>query len=422
MSSLELWWRVATRNIVRRLSRYLVIGLLLVFASFTTVTFFAFQQESYQNIKRSLVDVLMGDVVVISDSAKATSYLADNLDWRGLKPLSGTSSHYEDAIESVPGVAAVSSRIRFGAVAQDGAKQLVPMFAIGIDPEAEARVVSSLTDRQGHPLHPSGNGVYLTAHLADRLGVEVGDTFTLVTDDINEDPATLEAKVVGIASMTGLEKYEMDYVYLNADKARGIIGYEPETALEFVVNSDSDRDNLDVRDDIQKTLDQVGLPARAYGWQDLGGLPVSIIEVVRAIFVGTMAVSLLIIFMLIIVTNHTLVNGRIRETGTLRALGMQRRDVVASQFLETFLVATVAAGTGTALGVVTTIEMSKGEGAPQVDEMMEFIFGGKSLHPEMHWYIPTITMALFVGISLIAAWQPAVRAARLRPVDAIAGR
>lgn len=422
MKSIELWFRIATKNILSGLPRYIAIVVLLIFSSFTTVTFFAFQQESYQNIKRSLVDVLMGDVVVIADSASPSSYLAEDLDWQGLTALPGKSGDYESAIESVPGVSAVSSRVRFGAVTVDDAHQIMPIFAIGIDPDQESHVVPDLQDQQGRPLRPEGNGVYVTQHLADRLGLAVGGRFAVTTDDIHKQSASSEVEIVGIASLPGLEKYEMDYLYVNADRAREILGFGPGTALEFVVNCDEHADNREVRNEIQNTLNREGLSANAYRWQDLGGLPVSVIRVVQAIFIGTMAVALLVIFMLIAVTNHTLVVGRVRETGTLRALGMQRRDIAAMQILETFLVAVVAAGFGTILGAVTTIEMSKGEGAPQVDEMMEFIFGGKSLHPQIHWYITVITIIMFIGISVIAAWRPAFRAANMHPVDAMAGR
>ncbi|RSS51689.1 ABC transporter permease [Streptomyces sp. WAC07061] len=123
------------------------------------------------------------------------------------------------------------------------------------------------------------------------------------------------------------------------------------------------------------------------------------------------AVSLFIGSFLIINTFTMLITRRTREIALLRAIGATRRQVVRSVLAEAALVGLVASviGFGMGLGVATALPGLLGTGE-------DLLPGG----PLVVGPAPVAaSLAVGVGVTVLAAWLPSRRAARIAPVEAM---
>jgi putative ABC transport system permease protein len=419
MKKFSVLMKIAFRNVFRHLKRNLVISVLIFFSSYCMVTFFSFQQESYKNISNSMIDVLMGHIVVMSGDSKASSYLSDNRDWENLKPINESKQKIDSVLDTIPGISDYSNRTRFEGLLQKGSKQ-IPSFIIGITPGQEYKVTKSLMVEQGKKLSDASvDGIMLTKGLAEKLNAKIGQKVTLMTDTSNGGVSQKKLTLEGIVTLQGLDKYEIDFAYIHNDTAGALLNYSKNSVSEYVIRI-SDPGKVDsLKNTIAAKFNQNGIRAKAYTWYDLGGLPTAVIDITKDILIATLVIAFAVIFLFIANTILTLVFKRKKEIGTLRAIGMHRKDVVISFLTEIEIINAIFSLLGIILGCITVVGLGQTSGAPHVSDVMEYVFGGKSMHPVIVWYNPVITFLSFSVVTLLAAILPALKASRLQPIDAI---
>lgn len=102
-------------------------------------------------------------------------------------------------LRALPGVASCGERIRFGAMLDHGGTVQEAGLVLAVDPVAEASLPALSGDLvQGRALRPDGAEIVLGVFLARRLGVVLGDTVTLVGNDVHGSLRGLNLKVVGL--------------------------------------------------------------------------------------------------------------------------------------------------------------------------------------------------------------------------------
>jgi ABC-type lipoprotein release transport system permease subunit len=161
-----------------------------------------------------------------------------------------------------------------------------------------------------------------------------------------------------------------------------------------------------------------GLALKAIDWQKAAGLIGQFIDVAR----NVLYVAILIIFMIaLVIINNALVMAtleRVREIGTLRAIGAQRRFILAMLVIEAIVVGFVFGGLGAGLGAVLVSIIGK-IGIPAKSDVWFFFFSGPRLHP----FIGTSNViAAFIIVLLVSAFSsfyPAWLAMRVTPRQAM---
>ena len=161
-----------------------------------------------------------------------------------------------------------------------------------------------------------------------------------------------------------------------------------------------------------------GLSLKAIDWQKAAGLIGQFIDVAR----NVLYVTILIIFMIaLVIINNALVMAtleRVREIGTLRAIGAQRRFILAMLVIEAIVVGFVFGGLGAGLGAVLVSIIGK-IGIPAKSDVWFFFFSGPRLHP----FIGTSNViAAFIIVLLVSAFSsfyPAWLAMRVTPRQAM---
>jgi ABC-type lipoprotein release transport system permease subunit len=133
-------------------------------------------------------------------------------------------------------------------------------------------------------------------------------------------------------------------------------------------------------------------------------------------------VAVLILFFIIQVgvvnTLRMTIKERTREIGTMRAIGMPRRDVHTLFMLETLFLSVAACAVGVALAFAGMAVLGRLTFDLEDNPMGMLLVNG---HPH---FLPTLGgtalyVALILAIAAVTAWFPARRAARLSPSDAL---
>jgi putative ABC transport system permease protein len=110
------------------------------------------------------------------------------------------------------------------------------------------------------------------------------------------------------------------------------------------------------------------------------------------------------------------VNERIREIGLRRALGARRRHIRA-QFLTEALAITLAGG---AIGVLLSVVIGAAIGTlPFLGPAYEDTSGRVDIRMHISWEILVASVAVLIVVGILSGFVPAMRAARLDPVDAL---
>jgi ABC-type antimicrobial peptide transport system permease subunit len=160
------------------------------------------------------------------------------------------------------------------------------------------------------------------------------------------------------------------------------------------------------------------LPLKAVSWQKASGF---IGQMVGAMH-GILSVLIIIIFMVaLVIINNALVMAtleRVPEIGTLRAVGAQRRFVLAMLVIEALVVGLVFGALGAGLGAIGTMIMGK-IGIPAWNDVVSFFFSGPRLHPALGTGNVIGALVIVFLVSAISSLYPAWLAMRVTPRQAM---
>ncbi|MFM9698026.1 ABC transporter permease [Streptomyces europaeiscabiei] len=270
------------------------------------------------------------------------------------------------------------------------------------------------TDDPRYPIRDGGrapkgeNEVAIDSQTAKRAGYEVGDTIRLSVDGPVLKPTvtgiftTDDGNVAAGGSLalfdtaTAQKLFHMtgEYDEIAVTAAAGTSQAQLKAAIDKMLPEDSAYTTTG-----ERLADDQATQIAA----DMSGLKNALLVFAGiALFVGTFIIAN---------TFTMLVAQRTKELALLRAVGASRRQVTRSVLIEAFVVGTVAAVTGLAAGVGIGAGMraligALGETVPD---------GPLVVSPG------TVATALLVGvlITMMAAWLPGRRAARIPPVAAM---
>ena len=161
-----------------------------------------------------------------------------------------------------------------------------------------------------------------------------------------------------------------------------------------------------------------GLPLKAVSWQNAVGLIGQFAVLMRVV----LYVAVLIIFVVaLVIINNALVMAtleRVRELGTLRAIGAQRRFILSMLVLESIVVGLVFGALGTALGSLLVLFLGQ-RGIPAANDIFMFFFSGPRLYPTLSSHNLGIALAIVLVVSMISSFYPAWIAMRVSPREAM---
>ncbi|MGX1914694.1 FtsX-like permease family protein [Streptomyces phaeochromogenes] len=248
----------------------------------------------------------------------------------------------------------------------------------------------------------------LDADTADKKNVGIGDTLTVVAQ-----PGSFKVKVVGIATFKTTNPGAA-LVFLDPAVAPAELLGRTGVATSIQVDAAEGVSDAQLKQRIAaeigsgtyelETADEQAETAAS----QLGGF----LDVIKYVMLGFAGIAVLVGVFLIVNTFSMLIAQRTRELGLLRALGADRRQVRRSVLLEATLLGLVGSTLGLAAGIGLAIGL--------IELMGLFGMNLKTAEMVIGWATPVAAYVVGVGVTFVAAYLPARRAAGVSPMAALA--
>jgi ABC-type antimicrobial peptide transport system permease subunit len=169
---------------------------------------------------------------------------------------------------------------------------------------------------------------------------------------------------------------------------------------------------------IQRAATDSGQPLTVIPWQKAAGMVGQFATLMRGLLFGSVFVILIVA---LVVINNALVMAaleRVRELGTLRAIGAQRVHVMSLLAMEYSLLGVLAGLLGGALGAALLWVLSH-VGIPGNSDITDFIFAGPRLFPAVHAGQIVMALGVVTLVSLGSGAYPALIALRVSAREAM---
>lgn len=323
-------------------------------------------------------------------------------------------------LDALPTTEAVTARV-YGNALLGGPDQTTGAQLVGVLPARE-RGINELHDKvsEGRWLDDAADGgIVLGVGLADDLDVGLDDEVVAVTQAGDGSLGNALYTVRGMIR-SGVPSLDRRGAFLHADDLADLLAIDGMVHEITVVGASHDDEAIAaLADEVASTVtgDVVVRPwweidpslAQLFQMQDVSSLMILFV-VFGVAALGVMSTMLMSVL------------ERTREFGVLRSLGVRPAELVLLVVSEALILATLATIVGAALGgvgdwylVTQGLDMAPGGEGFELESM--------SFDPVIHGKVTVSSVVqLVVGVfffSVGAALWPALRAARLRPVDAL---
>ena len=406
--------KLAARNLLRYRRRTLLTALLIMLGVMALLLFVAAAGSFKQTMVGSITDSMLGHLQI---HRKGYTQSIDNLPLNlSLQP--GAVNKIESALKADPDVAAYSLRVKLGAMFSNFTEN-TSIRLNGVDPAAEDAAVPALRQRindgdKTGPLLAPGK-VLIPTLIARGMKVGVGDEVVLVVTNasgsVNGRTFTVGGILDGVTGPGGRD----GYIHIN--DARELLRMDKPEVMEVAVRLKSLKSLTAVQQRLNSKLDEIqnkeGKPAtELHLWSDLSPFA----NIVRMIDMMTLFIRIMLVaIVLVSVMNVMLmaVYERIREIGTLAAIGTQPGKLMAIFLAEGLLLGLAGAAAGIALSYALV-------GYLNLNPVV-FAFGREqiTLRPVLELAEVAGVLGLAVLVSALASLQPAWRAARMDPIQAL---
>lgn len=406
---------LALRNLARN-RRRTAISLAIVAAGTVGLVLTAgFIRFSFDGLAEAMIHGGLGHLEVARASAVAekSATLERSLD-QGLDDWAVLQTE----IEREPQVLAAAPYLHLMGVASTPAGRSASFVGLGGDPSRERRMGFPLRLREGRELadaEPAAGeeDVLLAAGLAESLGVRPGDTVTLLAVNPQGMLNALDVTVAGIYS-TGVQELDTRFLKLHLASAQRLL--ETARVSNLAVTLAATERTESVRERLAARLAGHTPALAVVGWQERAPF----YGQVRNLYLGIFWFLGSVIFVLVVLaTSNTLVMTvmeRVRELGTLRAIGTTRGQVALLLLAEALWLGLFGGLVGGGLGAAAIallnslgLQMPPPPGAVHpIDLRVAYVpeaFLGAAL--------------LMLVVLALAAVLPVARATRLKVVEAL---
>jgi len=267
----------------------------------------------------------------------------------------------QKAIESNGHVLFTVPTVKFGGMASTD-KTNIAVMAIGIDARGEQRMgihkysaayskgqESGANIVEGRPLDPNDPfGVIIGKGLKDALGLKIGDTFNLITTRQAGAIDGAEYHVRG-AFQTILKEFDDRGMKMNLESAQKLLGIDNQVHTLMVVLDKTENTDLAIAQ-LTQTLKAQNLGTEAISWIEHGTMYRHGSALFKKIETTVQIIIAIVFIFSIANTINMSIFERMREFGTMMAIGNTRPTIFLVIFSEAAILGAVGALLGLGLG------------------------------------------------------------------------
>lgn len=406
--------RLAFRNVLRQRRRTLLTLLVLVAGYVALALAGGFMAQTFQGLADAAIQGGLGHVQILAPGG------LDGDEGQSLEHALTDGEALAERLRKDPAVAEVLPRIAFMGLASNGSRS-VAYLGTAVDPEREP-IFMNIADRLKDGAKASGGTasrwlapgaeireVVVGVGLARTLGVSVGDGITLMSTTPEGALNAVDVEVVGFQDL-GLKELNDRSLIVSLATAEALLNAGPaRSRLSVILKRPEDAGREAPR--LAALAD-----AEAHPWFELASFYKQVKLLYFAIF-GFMGLVLALVVLL--ATANTLlmsVMERLRELGTLRAVGLQARSLMGLLQWEGALLGLA----GSALGLLVTLAIRAVLNALHLEMPAP---PGTSHGYELNIHlVPQVYLGAFLGLQAViqaSAFFPGLKAARIRITEAL---
>jgi putative ABC transport system permease protein len=313
----------------------------------------------------------------------------------------------------------------------------------GIDIAREASFKSVLRIKSGNIEElAQPNTILLFEAQVKKLKVKVGDAITISAQTTRGVANTIDCRVVAVAEDVGL--LSQWNVFVSNDSLRTLYQLRPGVtgAIQIHLKPQYQNDLAPLAARLRASLEKAGYRMMApdprpfwmkfesvtredwtgqkldvTSWEDELSFMMWTLSALNGISAVLMVILIAIVITGIMNTMWIAIRERTREIGTLRAIGMQRGSVVRMFLWESFLLGVFGAIAGAVVGAMTAGVLNSAN--IHVPLSVQLFLMSDTLKLSVLPKALGGAIALISIVTGLAALYPALRAARLKPVDAM---
>lgn len=408
--------KIAWRNLLRYTRRSLLTSSLIAVGVALVIIFGGIGASFKNEITGILTNSNLGHIQI---HKKGYVGSMDNL------PLDRTISgqglnKIKSSLDRNPEIEAYSERIRFGAMISNYV-QTTNMRLTAVYPEKENLTCPDLVKRiKGGDSDPATfvkpGAIVIPQVVAEGMNLKAGDDVVLVATNKDGSVNGVSYKLSGISENIMGPQGKDGYIHI--DDARSLLRIEEGEITEIAVRLNNFNKLNKAYSGLKKEIARIpgenpGQPAfEVHSWEELSPfssiakIVTLLIMVVRIVLVAIVLISILNVMMMSVYE-------RIGEIGTIASIGTLPSKILALFLTEGLLLGFFSAVAGNIIGIIVILIA----GAVKLN----FTFGSMklSLAPQVPATEVLLALVIVVVISALASLQPALKASKMEPVEAL---
>lgn len=406
--------KIAARNLLRYRRRTLLTTLLIVIGVVAMLLFVSTSGSFKQMMVGQITDSMLGHLQI---HKKGYVSSIDSLPLTlNMKPA--MVSKVEAVFDNIDGIEAWSPRIKLGAMFSNYV-ETTSIRLNGVDPVREVETCPELAGRvidgTAEPLVERGK-ILMPELIAKGLKVKTGDAVVLVATNrdgsVNGINFVVQGILEGISGPGGRDGY------MHIEDSRELLRMDDSEISEIAVRL-QDPQRLDaVMAELNATLgtlrNQQGKPAfEMHSWDKLSPFA----NIAQMIDLMTLFIKIMLVAIVLTSVMNVMIMAvyeRIREIGTIAAMGTQPGAILQLFVVEGLLLGLIGAAIGIALSIAIVFILQQAG--------ITFSFGRQSglvLYPVLVLKDILFASAMVIGVAVLASVQPAWKASRMDPIEAL---
>ena len=410
--------KIAWRNLLRYTRRTLLTSSMIAVGVALVIIFSGVGSSFKNEIVGVITNSNVGDIQI---HKKGYVGSIDNL------PLDRAISEngfkkIEVLLDNNPEIKAYSQRIRFGAMASNFA-QTTNMRLTAVYPEKESKTCPNLVKRikegDSNPdTFVKPGSVVIPQNIANGMNLKVGNDIVLVATNKDGSVNGMTFKISGISENIMGPQGKDGYIHI--DDAKSLLRIENGEITEIAVKLNNFNRLNKVYTNLKNDLSRIKgektgeLVFEIHTWEEL--VPFSTIAKIITLLIMVVRIVLFFIVLISILNVMMMsVYERIGEIGTIASIGTLPSKILALFLTEGLFLGFFSAIIGNITGIVILMIISAAKFNFKFgDARTEFI-----LAPQIPATEVLLAMIFVVTISVLASLQPALKASRMEPVEAL---
>ncbi len=408
--------QIALRNLFRYKRRtYLTTGI-VIFGVALVIVFSGFSNSMKKDMISAITGGLLGDIQI-----HANGYVA-SIESLPLY-LNINETHYQKLkklLDQNPNIEAFTPRIKFGGMVSNYARTSGMRF-LAVDPVSEMKVCTNLPLRISPSPDPEKGviqkgEIVMPSLIANGMSIKKGDEVVILANNKEGSINAVPLKVAGMSdSVTGPSGRD---AYIHIDDAQTLLRMGSIEISEVAIRLK----NFDKLKKIQRNISQILSQIEdengktifeSHTWQELSPVVtfINVMDIFRIVSRLILIVIVLISIMNVMIMS---VYERVSEIGTIAAIG-----TVPSKILSIFLSEGIIMGfLGTVLGIVAGFIINWIIGLMKINMTLGHMMR-LTPHPFVYAGDIVSTCVIVIIIAGLASLEPALKASKLEPVDAM---